>query len=144
MRKNHYHLIAACGVAGTLLLIAGCSRTRHPIVEVNGKILFADGKALPAGTQLIFHPSEGGSGGASASTGADGSFSVEHVSGTMGAEVGKYIVTLAAPPDDTSFHNMVPKAYCDGGVLVVDVKEGMSPVDLKVKRKEPDAKSAKR
>jgi hypothetical protein len=140
MSKQGIYRIVAAIVLGTSLISVGCSRTRHPVVEVKGKIQFADGKPLPAGTQLIFNPSEGRAGTASATIEADGSFSVEHVNGSSGAELGKYSVTLVAPPDDPTFHKIVPKEYCEGGVLAVEVKEGMAPLDLKVKPADSKAK----
>src|SRR5688500_4426121 len=116
MDKQLFQRLVVIIAVMTPLIAVGCNRTRYPIVGVSGKILFADGKPLPEGTQLIFHPSEGRMGAASAETQADGTFSVEHVSGAAGAEVGKYIVTLVAPPDDTSFSKLIPKEYCEGGV----------------------------
>ena len=56
--------------------------------------------------------------------------------GKSGAEEGKYLVLLVAPDNDKegAFYKIVPKDYYDGGVLWAEVKKGMDPLDLKVKR----------
>lgn len=114
-------------------LLAGCKATRFKIVPVEGKLTFNHGAALPAGTELRFTPAEGGVGAALAVVGADGSFKVTHEHGDSGAEIGKYVVLLGPPKDDANFYRIVPRDYYDGGVLSVDVKEGMGPLDLRVK-----------
>ena len=41
---------------------------------------------------------------------------------------------LAAPEGDRgTFFKLVPKDYYDGGVLTAEVREGMAPLDLKVR-----------
>ncbi len=127
-----------CAVVVALLaaMTVSCGGPKNKIVPVEGKLLFTDGKPLPAGTQLLFTPGEGGTGAASGLTSADGSFQVTHVSGTQGAEVGKYAVLLAAPEANREgFFQIVPKDYYEGGVFFTEVKEGMPPLDLKVKKK---------
>jgi hypothetical protein len=106
---------------------------KNPVVPVAGTIAFADGSPLPAGTRVVFNPTDGGVGTASGTTAADGSFEVEHVTGRTGAEVGKYQVALLAPEDGAgNFWKLVPKEYADGQVLSAEVKEGMAPLTLKV------------
>jgi hypothetical protein len=124
-------------VAALAVLAAGCNgETKYPAVPVTGKLTFADGKPLPKGTKLLFNPSEGGMGTASAVTDADGSFTATHVNGTTGAEVGKYTVVLRAPDgEDARFYKLIPKDYYDAGAFAVEVAEGMPPLDLKVKKK---------
>jgi hypothetical protein len=115
------------------LAVAGCG-SKHPIVEVKGKIAFADGKPLPEGTRLRFNPAEGSRGSASATTAADGSFEVQHVRGNKGAEVGKYTISVLPPEDHKGdFTALVPEGYIDGNELSAEVKEGMGPLDLTVK-----------
>jgi hypothetical protein len=121
-----------------LLLVAvaapGCSGAKNKIVPVEGKVVFVNGKALPAGTQVRLDPAEGGVQTASATIGEDGSFSLRHASGASGAEVGKYTVVLLPPPKEKApeFFRSVPKPYYDGGYLTAEVKEGMAPLELKV------------
>jgi hypothetical protein len=117
-----------------IVLLAGCGEnTNHKIVPVEGRILFSNGKALPAGTRLMFNPGDGTARTATGVTGEDGSFTVVHASGAKGAEVGRYTVLLAAPERESgAFFKIVPKDYYDGGMLAVDVVEGMPPLDLKV------------
>src|SRR5262249_32812382 len=100
---------------------------------VEGKILFSNGKVLPAGTRLLFTPGEGDRAGAKAVVSEDGSFKVTHLSGAEGAEVGKYTILLAAPEGDHgSLFKSVPREHYDGGVLNTEVKEGLPPLDLRV------------
>ncbi len=115
----------------------GCAKaTKYKLVPVEGKILFADGKPLPAGTRLIFNPGEGGMGTASGVTDADGAFQLTHVSGAAGAEAGKYTVALSAPEgQQNTFFKIVPKDYYEGGALFAEVKEGMSSLQLKVAKR---------
>ena len=47
---------------------------KNPVVPVAGTIAFADGSPLPAGTRVVFNPTDGGVGTASGTTAADGSF----------------------------------------------------------------------
>lgn len=112
----------------------GCDgQTKNKIVPVEGKIAFADGTPLPAGTQVIFNPTDGGVGTTSGTTTADGSFAMKHVTGRTGAEEGKYQVALLAPKEGAGdFWKLVPKEYADGQVLSAEVKEGMPPLTLKV------------
>jgi len=117
-----------------LALSLGCGRdTKDKIVQVEGKIHFANGKPLPAGTLLLFNPSEGGAGAATGATAADGTFKLVHATGRDGAELGKYAVILRAPRDnEADFYRIVPKDYYDAGVLSAEVAEGMSPLDFSV------------
>ena len=79
-------------------LVAGCGReSKSKIVPVDGKIHFANGKTLPAGTLLLFNPSAGGASAATGVTADDGAFKLVHASGQEGAELGKYAVLLRAP-----------------------------------------------
>lgn len=134
-------LFSSCvrtGLAAALLVVAtlGCSSPKNKVVAVEGKILFSDGKPLPAGIRLLFDPGEGGTGTAEGVTDENGSFKVTHVTGAKGAEVGKYSVLLQAPKgNEGNFYKIVPKEYYDGGALAVEVKEGMPPLNLKVKRR---------
>jgi hypothetical protein len=110
----------------------GCGGTAKPRVPVAGRITFADGRPLPAGTTVLLNPSEGRVGTASGKTSADGSFELTHVSGASGAEVGKYTVKLLAPEGDRSFYKTVPADVVNGEVLVAEVKEGMGALELTV------------
>jgi hypothetical protein len=137
VRHTLFCLRLYTGLVGLLAVATvGCGGPKNKIVPVGGKILFSDGKPLPAGTRLIFNPGEGGTGTASGVTAPDGSFKVTHVAGTTGAEVGKYAVLLAAPEHDREgFFKIVPRSYYDGGILFAEVKEGMQPLELRVKKK---------
>ena len=100
-----------------LILGAGCGSAKNKIVDVQGKILFQDGKTLPAGTRLIFSPAHGGTGEHFAVADDNGVFDVEHVNGRSGAEIGKYMVLLAAPEDNPApFFEIIPKEYYEGGI----------------------------
>jgi hypothetical protein len=125
---------AVATTAMAAILLVGCGAdTNHKVVPVEGRILFSNGRALPAGTRLMFNPGDGTARTATGVTAEDGSFTVLHASGAKGAEVGKYTVVLAAPEGDSgAFFKIVPRDYYDGGMLAVDVKEGMPPLDLKV------------
>jgi hypothetical protein len=127
--------LLACPVLTLAVLTAGCGDAgRYKIVPVSGKIAYADGRTLPPGTGLRFDPAEGGMRTASGVTGGDGSFTIQHASGTAGAEVGKYTVVLIAPKDrPVEFFRSVPRDYYEGsGAFFVEVKEGMPPLELKV------------
>jgi hypothetical protein len=125
---------AATALASVLaLFVVGCGKTKYPLVPVEGRIAFADGTKLPAGTRVVFNPGEGGMGTASGITDVDGVFRLKHANGSNGAEVGKYVVVLRAPEGNPGdFYQRVPKEYCDAGGFTVEVKEGMSPLDLKI------------
>ena len=111
---------------------AGCDGPKNKVVPVTGKVVFADGKPLPAGTTVLFEPVEGGVGTASGEVGADGSFTMTHATAGAGAEVGKYTVKLYPPRAGAAeFYRAVAKDFAEGG-LSVEVKDGMSPVELKV------------
>lgn len=127
MRIRHLLLLAALVLAAT-----GCQGTKYSVVPVTGKLTWADGTPLPAGTKIRFTPYEGGMGTCEAVTSQDGSFTVKHSSGRTGAEEGKYIVLLSAPDGDAMFYRKVPKDYYDGGVFMAEVKTGMSPLEFKV------------
>jgi len=118
-----------------LLLVAGCMKTERPIVNVEGKVTLGDGKPPPAGTTLMFSPTEGRVGTASATTEADGSFKLTHVTGAPGAEVGKYSVQVT-PPNDVAkdFYKRVSKDAAEGS-LIADIKEGMGPLELTLQKK---------
>lgn len=113
---------------------AGCSGGgSKPIVPAKGKIAYADGTTLPPGTRLLFNPTEGGMGTASGETAADGSFELTHVSGSSGAEVGKYTVSLLAPEGaGKEFFSRIPPGYADGSTLSAEVKDGMPPLAFTV------------
>lgn len=134
---SHHRSQSCLAIAAACLLAAalpGCgSKIKHKVVPVEGRIRFADGTALPAGTILLFNPSEGGSGTAMATTDEDGSFKLTHATGRDGAEVGKYSVLLRAPQGgEAQFYRLVARDYFDGGALAADVEEGMPPLDFQV------------
>jgi hypothetical protein len=113
-----------------LALAAGCSDTEKPIVKVEGKIKLSDGKPPPAGTKLTFNPAEGRMGTAVGSTEADGSFKLTHVSGSSGAEVGKYTVQVVPPKAaEAEFYKQVSKDRAEGS-LAAEIREGMGPLEL--------------
>lgn len=115
------------------IFAAGCKGTKNKVVPVEGKITFKDGSNLPEGTMLVFNPTEGRVGGASAKVKGDGSFKAEHVNGSTGAEIGKYRIVLRAPEGDNGdFYKLMAREYYGDGFLDIDVTEGMAPVDLKV------------
>lgn len=134
MRPTPHARPALAGFTLLLALAAGCGGpTRYKVVPVEGKLTFANGKALPAGTQLRLDPVEGGMQIATATSGEDGSFKFTHASGAAGAELGKYTAVLLPPKDNPdAFYKSVPKAYYESGSLFVEVKEGMGPLELKV------------
>jgi hypothetical protein len=118
------------------LFVIGCSsKTEKPVVAVEGKITFEDGSPLPIGTRVVFNPSEGKVGTSTGITDASGSFKLVHVSGSSGAEVGKYNIMLLAPEDGNTaaFYKQVPRDYYEGGVLTTEIKQGTSIV-LKIPR----------
>jgi len=122
-------LTASCSL---LALAAGCTSTNKPIVPVEGKLKLSDGKPPPAGTKLMFNPAEGRTGTASATTEADGSFKLIHVSGSKGAEVGKYSVQLTPPQgSEKEFYKLVPRDVAEG-TLIAEIKEGMGPLELTI------------
>jgi hypothetical protein len=123
-------LLACC------LVITGCGKSYPPLVSLSGKLTFTDGKPLPSGTRLYFHPVNGKTGAATAVTQDSGEFQVRHESGGHGLPAGKYTIQLAAPESDrTVFFKVVPKDYYDGvGLFSVDVKEGVPALQFKVKQ----------
>jgi hypothetical protein len=126
-------IFARTALFAALALVAGCGE-RKPMVQVEGKIKFSDGKPLPAGTTLLFNPAEGRTGTASATTEADGSFKLKHVSGSSGAEVGKYTVQVIPPKDaEQEFYKQVSKDKAEGS-LVADIKEGMGPLEFTLQK----------
>ena len=134
MRRSTVTLLI---LAAFLLNLAGCGDPRQAkIVPVDGKISFADGKPLPKGTRLIFNPAEGNMGTATGETDESGMFKVVHNSGRNGAGVGKYTVQIMAPEGQgAEFYKVVSRAYFDnGGLLAVEVKEGMESLKLAVKK----------
>lgn len=119
-----------------LLSVAGCGpSTRFPIVPVNGTIAYADGSKLPAGTKILLSPVLGGAGSAMAETDADGNFTVQHSSGSNGAEAGNYLVELRSPAGlEQEFYASVPSGYTDGGALSTTVPEEGGTIQLVLKK----------
>lgn len=112
------------------LFMIGCSKPEKPIVSVDGKITFEDGSPLPVGTRVVFNPSEGKVGTSTGTTDASGSFKLVHVSGSSGAEVGKYNIMLLAPENGNTatFYKQIPRDYYEGGMLTAEVKQDTSVV----------------
>ncbi len=130
-----YHRIALVIVLFMLsLTLAGCGgATQNPIVPVEGKITLANGKKLPAGTRVVLQPVQGRLGSAMGTTAEDGSFKTLHVNGSAGAEEGQYSLKLLPPEGSPGeFQKVVPKQYQQDPISFVEVKAGMSPLDLKV------------
>ena len=127
-----YRRIVGIGLVGLLLASPGCgSSTQNPIVPVAGKIAFVNGQKLPTGTRLLFNPVEGRVGTAVGATADDGSFQMTHVTGSSGAEEGKYTVQLLPPEANAGdFLKVVPRDYREGAMLFVEVKTGMQPLEL--------------
>jgi hypothetical protein len=122
-------------VLAAALLLVGCSGAEKPIVEVKGTLKFVNGGPLPAGTKLMFNPTEGRTGTATATTDAEGSFVLEHVSGTTGAEVGKYTIQLTPPQGaEKEFYKLVHKDVAEGS-LFAEIKDGMGPLNLTVQKR---------
>jgi hypothetical protein len=114
------------------VILVGCATTERPIVKVEGTIKTSDGKVLPAGTRLMFNPSEGRLGTATATTDANGKFLLTHVSGSSGAEIGKYtIVVMPSQGMEKEFYKLVPKDIAEGA-LSAEIKEGMGTLELKL------------
>jgi hypothetical protein len=128
--------IAIATAGGVLLLfLSGCTTTEKPIVKVEGKLKLSDGKPPPAGTKLLFNPTEGRVGTASATTEVDGSFTLTHVTGASGAEIGKYTILLTPPADSAKdFYKSVTKDEAEGS-LYAEIKEGMGPLELTIQKK---------
>lgn len=118
-------------VLSLVLILAGCSGTKNPIVQVQGKIILPNGKPPPAGSKLIFNPSEGQMGTASGVTNADGSFALTHVNNVSGAEVGKYVVVVRPPDNDKTLYTVVSQSACEEGIFA-EVKDGMQPLELRL------------
>jgi hypothetical protein len=130
MRSTITACVRAAALAGFATLAAGCSQTDKPIVPVEGKIKFSDGKPVPAGTKLMFEPTEGRTGTASATVEAEGAFKLKHVSGSGGAEIGKYTIQVKPTREgEAEFYKMVSKDKAEGS-LYAEVKEGMGPLEL--------------
>jgi hypothetical protein len=126
-------LTRAAAVVAILGLAVGCTETNRPVVKVEGTIKTSDGKLLPAGTKMLFNPTEGRTGTASATTEADGSFKLTHVSGTAGAEIGKYTVLLTPPSGgEKEFYKYISKSAAEDS-LFAEIKDGMGPLNLTVK-----------
>jgi hypothetical protein len=132
--RNSLRGIAAITLGALFLPLLGCGAgTKNPIVPVEGKIALADGKKLPTGTRVLLNPTEGRVGTAVGATAEDGSFQVQHVSGSMGAEEGKYMVKLLPPElGSAEFEKAVPKKYQEEPFTVAEIKPGMPPLDFKV------------
>lgn len=124
-------LIRFLMVVSLFLLLIGCGKSKYPIIPVEGKVIGDNN--LPAGTKLLFTPAEGGMQTASATLDAAGYFTVKHLSGKSGAELGKYIVTVRAPDGMKSgfYDVMVTKKYYDEGVAI-EVKAGMGELVLRI------------
>jgi hypothetical protein len=124
-----------CAVMLVVIVVSGCAEHgKKPTVAVNGTITFSDGRPLPSGTRLMFNPGDGATESAIAVAAADGTFEANRVSGQKGVAVGKYTILLRAPEGDNgSFFKLIPKDYYDGGLLDADVREGMTPLNLRVK-----------
>ena len=119
-----------------MLSITGCGQaTRSPIVEVSGTIAYEDGDVLPEGTKVVLSPVLGGAGSAMAETDAAGNFSLKHVSGSSGAEVGNYTVELRSPPGmEQEFYSSVPSAYTDGGALATTIPDDGGSIKLVLRK----------
>ena len=126
---RHFVALLACAA---LVGLAGCGEEKKPIVPVEGRLKLSDGKLPPVGTKLLFSPAEGRTGTASATTDAGGAFKLTHVSGSDGAEIGKYTVQLLPPPSgDKEFYKLIPRDTADGA-LFAEIKAGMGPLELTV------------
>lgn len=126
--------VLALAVPLMAVCMLGCGKTKFKVVPVEGKLVFADGTPLPAGTSIRLDPVAGEAGTATGTIDATGAFKLTHVSGRTGAEVGKYTVVLIPPKEGTAeFQKLVPKDYYEGsGALVADIQEGMKPLELQV------------
>jgi hypothetical protein len=131
---RRFSIWSACLLA-TLVAAPGCGGKKYEnMVAVEGKVLFKDGKPLPKGTRLYFHPATGKMGTATAITEEDGTFRLVHESGFKGTAIGKYAVQLAAPENDKeAFFKIVPKDFYEGtGALTADVKEPMGKLSFEI------------
>jgi hypothetical protein len=133
-RKDSLRL---AGFALMAAAVIGCAGGESkPLVSVSGTIAFADGRPLPTGTRLMFNPGDGRTESAIAVTGPDGAFEAVRVSGGKGVSEGKYVVLLRAPEGDQgNFFKIIPSEYYSDGVLIAEVKDGMSPLALRVATK---------
>lgn len=130
MRSSRISIVLPAALGAILGFVAGCTDTNRPIVPVEGKLTLSNGKPLPAGTKLMFNPAEGRTGTATATTEADGSFKLTHVSGSSGAELGKYSVQLTPPQgSEKEFYQLVSREKAEGA-LFAEIKEGMGPLTL--------------
>ena len=113
----------------------GCG-PKNPTTPVQGKATFSDGSPLPEGTKVVFIPQVGKRQSSVGVVKADGTFALEHETGTEGAEIGTYAVKLL-PPDDanqrTTFTSLVPEDYIDETLtgVKIEVKTGMAPIEIK-------------
>jgi len=138
IRGSHPNVLwlGALMIAGSL--ISGCGGAKHPVVPVKGRVVFEDGKPLPVGTRIILEPVDSDRKPATGEVKDDGSFELKHSAGGNGAEIGKYRVRIAAPPNDNQqFFQMVPESYAEGHELMVEVKPDSTEITLKVRRKNP-------
>jgi hypothetical protein len=102
--------------------------------------VYLDGGALP-GAYLTFARVEGGSGRGDAMSEGDGSFRVSTYSAFDGLPEGKYAVTVVQRrpfrrQDGSDGPNLLPEKYAAAKTsgLTIEVKEGMAPVRLELKR----------
>ncbi len=121
------------------LMVSGCGvDPRFPVVSAQGKLTFEDGSPLPNGTRIVLNPTEGRVGLSSATADPEGSFTLKHVSGVPGAEIGIYTIVLQPPlQGDGTFEKLVSREYYSEGAFSVEVKEGMPLIELKVKKSPP-------
>ena len=125
------NVLFTCFVALPLLIV-GCG-PENEVVKLKGKITFADGKPLPEGTRIAFRPLDNARKSSMGITKSDGTFEMEHETGTNGAEIGKYKIAVLPPEgQEAAFGKIVPAAYINAEVLSVDVKSGMADLDLKI------------
>jgi len=127
-----------------LLALTGCGSTE----SVTGTVTL-DGAPLPD-AEVTFTPVGGGRPGM-ATTGPDGTFSLNYTMDETGAPAGKYDVTVTTGttkegPDgkDIVVPEKVPAAYHESGMIVREVKPGANDfkIDLKADAEGPAAAPA--
>lgn len=124
-------LFLCFGILAIGTLGCGSTAPKNPIVQVEGKALAADGKAVPTGSLIIFEPMEGNVAPAQASIEEGGVFKLKHSSGVPGAETGRYTVTVRPVADNKeAFKKAIGK---DEYVITFEVKDAMGPIEIKPK-----------
>ena len=133
-------ILSTLTLAGVVSMV-GCG-TEAGVAQVKGKVAFEDGSPVPEQTMLVLSSTTGGVGDAFGVVDSNGEFELQRASGGRGATFGRYAVSVRAPEGSGhDFYEKFDKAYIDGSLLSVEVKEGTENLDLVLKNKGKGKKS---